>query len=791
MKPIRGAFPLLFAFLTGAFALRPQWVRAQTATIAPVRGEITEAGKATPLPGALLRWLPDAPDANAPVITATADAGGHFVITRPARAASRLVVQALGYRPDTVAVAATGAPYLRVALRPGQELGEVTVTARTLSYSALTPANVQVISSRDLTKSACCNLAESFETNASVEVTTSDAVSGAKQIQLLGLDGSYSLLTVDNQPALRGLAAPYRLGYLAGPWIDNIEIIKGTGSVVNGYEAISGQVNVKLKEPEKTDQLLFNAYANDLGKFDVNLNTSARLSPKWSTVLLLHSDHLGNRVDRNQDGFLDLPLATQFNAFNKWKYQSGHGVVSEVGLGALRETRQGGQMGFRDGGEAAYLANYGTTQATTRYTGYAKTSYTWPSRPYQSLGLLLSGTSHDFTSRYSYGYDTYDYEPNLPPVATTTRTLRDYDGTQRTGLGTLLFQSAIGNTAHVYRAGLSFLYDDYRERLTAGRTYLFDAPLENFARRELVPGAFAEYTYQNSRNLTVVAGLRADRHNLFGWQVTPRLNLKYDAAKNTVLRLAAGRGFRVANPIADNAALLASARQFNISPALRPERAWNLGGSATQYFSALGRPATLVVDYYHTEFDNQVVADTYTAPRYVLIDNLAPGGRSFARSLQAELQLEPLKGLQVKGAYKYLDVRTTYDGVLLPKPLTPKHRGFLNLGYASAFDKWRADATVQWFGQRPMAHISSTHAHGAGQEYSPEVSPRYALLNAQLTRGFKRLDVYAGVENLTNYRQDNPIDSAANPFGPNFDAAMSWGPVYGRLTYLGLRYRIE
>ncbi|WP_201978769.1 TonB-dependent receptor [Hymenobacter rubidus] len=798
MRLLGGKYPRFFLLFLLGLGIGAGRVAAQSATIAPVRGEVTEAGKATPLPGAVLRWLFDAADANAPVITAAADDKGRFVLVRPARAASRLVVQALGYRPDTLAVPATGAPYLRVALRPSQELGEVTVTARGPAYSALTPANAQMISSRDLTKSACCNLAESFETNASVEVTTSDAVSGAKQIQLLGLDGSYSLLTVDNQPALRGLAAPYRLGYLAGPWIESIEIIKGTGSVVNGYEAISGQVNVKLKEPEKTDQLLFNIYGNDLGKFDVNLNTSARINPKWSTVLLLHTDHLGNRVDRNNDRFLDLPLATQFNAFNKWKYISGHGLVSEVGLGALRETRQGGQLDFRDTGEAAFTQNYGTTQATTRYTGYAKTSYTWPARPFQSLGLLLSGTDHDFTSRYSYGYQSYhtDHAPSQPPYLVDNRTLRSYNGTQRTGLATLLFQSALGNTAHVYRTGLSFLYDAYQERLHDGLAYLFNSPAdvdgrELRARRELVPGAFAEYTYQNSRNLTVVVGLRADRHNLYGWQVTPRLNVKYDVAKNTVLRLAGGRGFRVANPIADNAALLASARAFVVGSNLQPEKAWNLGGSATQYFTVLKRPATFVLDYYDTEFQNQVVADMYTSPGVVEIDNLAANGRSYARSLQAELQLEPLKGLQVKGAYKYLDVRTTYDNILLPKPLTPAHRAFVNLGYASAFDKWRADFTVQWFGQRPVAHVSSTHAHGTGQEYTPETAPRYALLNTQLTRAFKRLEVYVGVENLTNYRQPNPIEGAANPFGPAFDAAMVWGPVYGRLTYAGLRYRIE
>ena len=798
MQHISGIIPrFIFSTLIAALLLATH-AAAQSSAIAPVRGEVTEAGKATPLPGAVLRWLYDAANAGAPMITATSDEGGRFTLVRPARAASRVVVQALGYRPDTLAVPMSGAPYLRVALRAGAELGEVVVTDRAPAYSSLTPANVQMISGRDLTKSACCNLAESFETNASVEVTTSDAVSGAKQIQLLGLDGSYSLLTVDNQPALRGLAAPYRLGYLAGPWIENIEIIKGTGSVVNGYEAISGQVNVKLKEPEKTDQLLFNAYANDLGKFDVNLNASARINPKWSTVLLLHTDHLGNRVDRNKDGFLDLPLATQLNAFNKWKYLSGHGIVSEVGLGALRETRQGGQLGFRDTGAAAFTQNYGTTQATTRYTGYAKTSYTWPSRPFQSLGLLLTGTNHDFTSRYSYGYQTLhtDHDPNLPPYLVTNRTLRTYNGSQRTGQATLLFQSALGNTAHVYRTGLSFLYDDYNERLSDGRTYSTETPAirearEHRTRRELVPGAFAEYTYQNSRNLTVVAGLRTDRHNLYGWQLTPRLNVKYDVLKNTVLRAAAGSGFRVANPIADNAAVLASAREFVIGPNLRPEKAWNVGGSATQYFTALSHPATFILDYYHTEFENQVVADMYTSPGIVAIDNLQSGGRSFARSFQAELQVEPLKGLQMKGAYKYLDVRTTYDNQLLPKPLTPTHRAFVNLGYASAFDKWRADFTVQWFGERALAHIRSEHAHGTGQAYAPESAPRYALLNTQLTRAFKRLEVYAGVENLTNYRQPNPIDDAANPFGPAFDAAMVWGPVYGRMTYAGLRYRIE
>ncbi|QDA59097.1 TonB-dependent receptor [Hymenobacter jejuensis] len=764
MNSITGPLLLTLGLLLSSTAA----TLAQSDAVAPLRGQVTDAAAATALPGATVRWRGTSTDA------ASTDNTGVFSLARPAHNEyNQLIINYLGYKADTIAIPAGSSAFVRIALRRATELGEVKVEGRAVAYSALTPTNSQMITSRDLTKSACCNLAESFETNASVEVSTTDAVSGAKQIQLLGLDGAYSLLTVDNLPALRGLSTPYRLSYLSGTWIESIDIIKGMGSVVNGYESISGQVNVRLKEPEKTDRLLLNAYGNDLGKFDLNLNASTQLTSKLSTVLMLHSDHLGRRVDRNKDGFLDLPLATQYNAFNKWKYKSDKGIVSEVGLGALRETRQGGQVDFRPDAPSGY---YGTTLTTDRYTGYSKTSYTWPGRPYQSLGLLLSGTNYAFDSKYG---------------------LRTYNGSQRTGLATLLFQSVLGTTAHTYRVGLNYLHDDYRELYRTGFIYSTETDAERFRREhrnrlERVPGAFAEYTYQNTRNLTVVTGLRLDRHNLYGWFLTPRLNVKYDVRPNTILRVAAGSGFRTANPLAENSGMLVSSREFVINPDLRPEKAWNLGGSFTQYFTVAGRQATVVADYYHTEFQNQIVADPYTSSSLLVIGNLEPGGRSFSRSFQTEVQVEPVKGLQAKAAYKYLDVRTTYEGQLLPKPLTAPHRVFANLGYASAFDKWRADLTMQWYGQRPLAHTPGGlgHQHGTGDATLPN-APRYALFNAQITRAFKRFEVYAGVENLTDYRQRNPIAGAYAPFGPNFDAAMVWGPTYGRLTYGGLRFKIE
>lgn len=728
---------------------------AQTPSAPILTGRIFDGATPTgALPGATAAWLGTG-------LGTAADASGNFSLPYPATAPPwRLVVRFLGYPADTITLQAPAAEPLRVGLRRSVALGEARVEGRAVANSARTIGQMQTISTRDLTKSACCNLAESFETNAAVEVSTTDAVSGAKQIQMLGLDGAYTLLTVDNQPALRGLATPYRLNYLAGPWIEAIDIIKGTGSVLNGYESISGQVNVRLKEPDKAEPLHLNAYVNDMGKTDLNVVAAVPVTDKLSAEVLLHSDFLQHQVDRNHDGFMDLPLATQFNGYTKWKYKSGTAWVVEVGGGALRETRVAGQVGYRKADDPLTSSLFGVESTADRYTGFSKVSYTFPGKPYQSIGLLTNVARHDFTSVYGR---------------------RPYDGRQTTGQATLLMQGIFGTTAHVWKAGLSYLADDVSETLDR-RTR---------ARRERIPGVFGEYTYQNSHNLTLVAGARYDHHNLYGAVFTPRLNAKYDLTPTTSLRANAGRGFRVANPVAENAYALTSHRSiYFLDPNLRPECAWNLGGSFTQYVEWQGRPGALILDYYYTTFSNQVVADMYATPHAITFSNLR--GPSYARSLQAEAQYEVLKGVQVKAAYKWYDVRGTYPGgYTLPKALLPRHRAFANVSYASAFDKWRADLTVQWYGQRPLPGLDHHLAADPGTVPTIRESARFATVNAQLTRAFKALEVYVGAENLTNYRQPDAIIDPANPFGQGFDAGMVWGPVFGRLTYAGVRYTIK
>ncbi|MBX0334534.1 TonB-dependent receptor [Pontibacter sp. HSC-14F20] len=714
------------------------------ATAQQLTGRVVDKTNNSPLIGASSVW-------KGTTKGTSTDAAGNFTLQLADAATPEIIVSYLGYKPDTINV--SGKTNITVALTSTGSLKEVVVEGQQTRYSALTPTNSQIITTRDLEKSACCNLAESFETNASVEVTTTDAVSGAKQIQMLGLDGSYTLLTTDNVPALRGLSTPYRLNYLSGTYIESIDIIKGMGSVLNGYESISGQVNVKLRDPEKTERLYLNLYGNSLAKFDANLNVSAQVNPKWSTLLMLHSDHLGNRVDRNKDGFMDLALGTHHNVYNKWKYTHGDTWVSEFGFNALRETKLGGQMNYVKGEAVSPTQHYGTESETGRLSFFNKTSYIFPGRPYQSLGLITSGVHHKFNSLYGR---------------------RQYNGEQNTGDLRFIFQSIIGHTGHTYKVGASFLYDDYTERLEQTR----------LARTERVPGIFAEYIFNNAENLTIVAGARTDFHNLYGTVFTPRLNVKYDLTPNTIFRVATGKGFRIANPISENTAALVSNRAFTFREALEPEKAWNVGGSFTQYFELGGRPGAFITDYYYTTFQNQVVADMYSSANQVEFYNLQ--GRSFSRSFQAELQYEVLKGFDVKTAYKYFDVQTAYNGVLQQRPMIPQHRFFVNLGFATPFDKWRADLTTQFFGQMPLAYME-----GHGGKVDVRKSDAFYTLNGQVSRAFKRWEIYVGGENLLNYRQPDAIRGADNPFGPEFDTSMVWGPITGRVIYAGIRFKIE
>lgn len=701
-------------------------------------GVITGGPKQEPLPGAIVLW-------EGKSFGTSTDTAGHFMLAWPDSFPATLIVRAVGYKSKGLLFTGKNPDYIKVNLSSGDTLHTFTLIERrpASEFSFLNPIFAEGITQRGLRKAACCNLSESFETNPTVDAAVTDAVSGAKKIQLLGLDGVYSQILFENLPLIRGLSSSYGLSYVPGTWIKGILVTKGTGSVVNGYESIAGQLNIDLLKPDAdADKFFVNLYGNHQGRGEINVHFNKQLNPYWGTTLLTHASTQRMRNDRNHDGFLDMPLYDQYNVLNRWMWMGKKRGEGNFGVRFVYDDRTGGQTAFDKANDEGTTNHYGIGIRNRQAEFFNKTGFVFDA-PGRSLGTMFSARWHDETMFFG---------------------LKNYSGEQASIYANVIWQDIIGNSNHVYKAGASFVYDNYVQQYNG----------TNFNREEIVPGIFAEYTGHLSEKFTAVAGIRADHHNLAGLQITPRLHLKYDLAKKSVLRLSGGSGFRTANIFPENSAVFASSRLLIIEEPLRAEKAWNYGGSFQQGVKLFGHDGLLVLDYFRTDFVNQVVVDMEESG-VLKFYNLA--GKSYANSFQADLSFQPLERFDVRVAYKFYDVKTTYDGVLKEKPLTARHRAFLNLAYALPYDKWTFDFTTKWVG--------ATRQPGTSDYSKP-----YFLLSANVGRKFRKIDVYAGAENLLNFRQPNPILGANDPFGPDFDASRIYAPTDGLTVYAGLRFKL-
>ncbi|MBT1695745.1 TonB-dependent receptor [Fulvivirgaceae bacterium PWU4] len=729
-----------------------------------------EQGLEEALAGANVRWL------GTTTGTATGE-NGIFMINRVA-GADKLVISFTGFISDTLTI--TYQTNVKVELRSLQQLKEVTVEGwkPTAGMDHSKAISTVVMQEKELFKAACCNLSESFETNPAVDVAFTDAITGTRQIQMLGLSGPNTLISIENMPGVRGLASSQGIQFIPGTWINSIEVTKGVGPVVNGYESIAGQLNVELKKPQESDKLYINGYLNQSGRSEANLNYTAMAGKKWATTFLLHGSIRPWMMDQNDDGFLDFPTGSQLNAINRWVFNSGKGWLGQFGIKVLKDDKMGGQKDFEPAMDKFSTNRYGFEINTQRTEVWGKLGYQFPAKPYKSIGLQLSNIRHQHDSYYGFNV---------------------HNATERSGYANLIYQSIIGSTHHKFKTGLSFLFDSYDERLlTLADMKVISNGTEslvnilNFDRLERVPGAFVEYTYDHLDKISIVAGVRVDRHNLFGTLFTPRLHARFNLSETSALRLSAGKGTRVANVLIENSGILVSSRQLVFSGlqsdkayGFKPDVAWNYGLNFSQDFTLNYRPGTITLDYFYTDFKNQVVLDMDKSVREANFYGLE--GKSFSHSLQFQVDYQLMRRFDVRMAYRWLDVKTDYATGLLARPLIAGHRAFMNLAYETK-SKWKFDYTLQWLGKQ---RIPDTAPNPEAYRLSA-YSPGYVLMNAQVTKDLKeRWSVYAGVENIGNYRLQNPIVSAAKPFSPYFDSSMVWGPIFGRMAYAGFRYRVK
>ena len=657
------------------------------------------------------------------------------------------------------------------------DLEEITINynKKTSKVSFLGTQNITTLTSDELLKAACCNLAESFETTPSIDVSFSDAISGSKQIKMLGLSSPNILISIENVPAIRGALQSHGLEYIPGTWIESIQITKGPGSVVNGYEAITGQINAELRKPINDDKFFLNFYASEMERLEINTHYNTKLSNNWDYGLYFHANKKDNSDDRNNDGFRDSPTGNQINIYNRFQYTNPEkGLVSFIDFNYVNDYRAFGENGYIDDFSLIETNTYwGGSKNGTNFKGNFKLGYVNPNIPYQSLGLQLSYSN--FSEGCDVGFSIHDIE-------------------HESIYSNLVYNSIIGDTRHKIKTGISFTYDNYNEFVDNMRIQTFDLD-----RKEHSFGGFFEYNYDDLDKINLSAGIRYDKHNVIGGFLTPRLHLNYLAFPKTSLKFSVGKWTRMANISSENEKLFYSSRLVSFSSLfdssngnyfdLKPESAWNYGLSITNNFRLFNNNAQLILDYYITDFENQVVVDWET-PSAILFYNLE--GSSYAESFQAQLQYTLSSQISILSAYKISNVKTDYISGRLQKPLNPKNRFFLNFAYDgnknSKGANWKYDLTYNLIGEQRLPSTAGSPIEYRMDKFTPDIT----LVNTQLTRVFnKSFETYLGIENLTNYKQMNPIISSEDPFGQYFDSTFVYGPLFGRMYYLGLRYRIN
>ncbi|MDL2314738.1 TonB-dependent receptor [Bacteroidales bacterium OttesenSCG-928-C19] len=704
--------------------------------------------KQTPLPFANVFWLGTTKGT-------TTNENGSFSLKKPsANKESKLVISFIGYQNDTIAIPQTQDNVTVVMKSNAKELEGVTIAERLESsyISKLQHQKSEVISSDGLCRLACCNLAESFENSATIDVGYSDAVSGARQIQMLGLSGIYSQLMLENIPFIRGLSAPFGLNYVPGSFMDGIQISKGVSSVTNGYESMTGQINLEYRKPKNADRLFVNAFFNSELKSELNVVGAHEINDKLSTMVLAHGSYMGKEMDHiGDDGFMDYPKSYQINLVNRWQYD-GEKYRNVSLINYVKEERTGGQMGFKRGNNSLY----GIGIDNQRLQFSTKNGYMLNEG--SSVALQLSGTY--FEQKAFYGKN-------------------NYDGREGNLYANLIYDNNFSGNNKI-TTGINFQLNDVKEDFTNG-AYLSSIATQKFKQTEVIPGVYAQYTGELSEKFSFIAGARYDYNSEYGSLFTPRVHLKWNIFDDFTVRAAAGKGYRTPYVLAENFGYMASSREFVIGNDLDIEDAWNYGVNFVKEFKLPNdRKATFTMDYYRTDFKNQIVVDMDKDLHQVLFYNL--DGKSYSNSLQADLTAEVLNGFNVTLAGRYNDVKQTINGKLVEKPYVNKWKGLLVLSYATKYDKWIFDLTTQWNGS---CRIPNTDG------LKPERSDAYFFLLGQVTRKFKHLDIYAGCENITNYVQKDPIIAANEPFGSNFDASVIYAPMMGRVFYIGLRWTLK
>lgn len=707
------------------------------------------------LPMASAHWL-------GTTIGVSANKNGVFEIKTDSITDKRLVISFVGYESDTIKI--TNQTYITVTLKGTKTLGEVIITTDRpdIFIPSMQPIKTEIITQKELTKGACCDLAGCFNTSASVQPTVTNIVTNAQELRIMGLSGIYNQILIDGMPLIQGLSYTYGISSIPGTLVDNIYVSKGANSVLQGYESMSGQINVELKEPDKTEKFLLNLYMNSFLEKQFNANFSYRWK-KWSNLTAVQTIQPANKFDRDDDNFLDLPLLTRYMFYDKIKFssQDSIGFSTHIGIRYLNEQRIGGQKNFNPATDKGDTIIYGQTANIQQPEIYTKTGF----RFNQKNAITL------ISSAFQQQQNSYFGETN-------------YKAEQTNFYGNLQYELR-WKEKHELKTGINFRYQNLEESIFFGQNILNKTYGGKHLKNEQITGAFAEniFRFYDDR-LMLITGIRLDNHNAFGNFITPRALLKYEIAEQTNIRASVGTGWRTINLFSENINLLASQRDIIVTEILNPEEAINYGTNFTHNFEKEKISGSFSLDFYRTQFQNQIFPDYDTDPTKAYISNFT--GVSVSNGFQTQVDLEFYKMFSVKIAYNYLDVYRIVNGSKYVLPFNSTHKILSTLSYKPLNEKWHFDTNIHWYGEQNLPNTSANPI----EFQRPEKSKPYTLINVQFTKSWTEFETYIGCENIFDFRQKQPITSWQNPFSPYFDTSSVWGPTKGREWYLGIRIKL-
>lgn len=721
-----------------------------------VKGIVTGKNdkKSEPLEGAVVKWI------NTNTGTST-EANGSFELTVDGIADKRIVVFCAGYRTDTVN--AEKKTFVEIELTSNAITDVIEVEdEQSSTYISDDNAKTEVITSQELVKDACCDLSGCFGRNSSVEVAVTDILTDSKELKILGLEGVYTQILIDNTPIMNGLNVKYGVSSLPGVIIDKITISKGSNSVLQGYESISGIMNVLLKDYDNANKFLLNGFVNSMLEKQLNVNYANEYKKNLNSIFAFHTVQKSNRIDHNGDGFLDNPLITRYTLYNKWKYSNKHDKT-EMNFAARywNEERTGGQKNFDANRDEGSNTVYGQTAKINSVEGYCRLGKDFTEE--KNMKVYANGNYYDQKSYFGITkYDALQTNFSISGFYEFEIAARDF-----------------------LKAGLSYKYLNIDENISfidsTYKTYAGD-----YLKKESIPGIFAENSISFfDDKASLMTGLRLDHHNKYNLIVTPRALLRYQPVNEVVFRISGGTGFRTVNLFSENPSVLASGRDVIIVDELDPEKTFNYGADILYYFNVGQVGGSLNVDFYRTQFNNKIIPDYDTDPSKVIFANL--NGDAYSNVMQAESNFSLFRGFDVKLAYKFIDQKYERNGEMVEQPFVSKHRFLTTLSYTAHDDSWSASSALQWYG---VQRLPST-ATNPPEYQRPTQSDPYTIINAQVNKNFKYFELYGGVENILDFTQSNPIIAADDPFGQYFDTSFIWGPTKGREFYLGFRFLLN